>query len=283
MKKRRSLRIVSLVLSGALLLSGCGQTTENGNGGENQMEAGAGNRESEQSFRNTDPELAGIAERFIQKVNEDSENLETEQMHLIAIVSLVVQQSEKMLAEEVQEALDDGTAPEAIREAVYQCAPYVGLPRAVDALDAVNNIFVENGIELPLSSQETVDEENRFDRGLDAQAGIFGDVMRQIAEGGEEEMERSSFYLVDNCFGDYYTREGLDLDTREMLTLAILVNLGTESQISSHVAGNSNLGRSREFISDVIYQCLPYAGYPRILNALSCLNTVLPQEDQPKD
>lgn len=272
--KKRTIPIVAAVLSGALLLAGCSQTADGGNQADGSQGGAA------LAFEDTDSELAQIVERFTQKVNDDSENLTAEQKHLISIVSLVVQQSEGMLEQETQDALSGGVSPEAIREAVYQCAPYVGLPRAVDALETVNAVFVENGIELPLPSQGTVDEDTRFDLGLDAQAGIYGDGMRRIAEGGEEAMARSSFYLVDNCFGDYYTREGLDLETREMLTLAILVNLGTESQISSHVTGNANLGRSREFISDVIYQCLPYAGYPRILNALNCLNAVLPQETE---
>lgn len=60
-----------------------------------------------------------------------------------------------------------------------------------------------------------------------------------------------------------------------MLTLCILINLGTESQIKSHINGNVNMGNNKAFIQEMIYQCLPYCGYPRTLNALNCLNEVL--------
>ena len=59
-----------------------------------------------------------------------------------------------------------------------------------------------------------------------------------------------------------------------MLTLCILINLGTENQIKAHISGNSNMGRSKAFLEEIIYQCLPYAGYPRTLNAIRCINEV---------
>lgn len=232
----------------------------------------------ERSLKDTDPELVRIMEHFIKEdVSERSVLLDPQQKQLIALVSLVAQQSEFMLEAQVGEALAEGVDAIRIREAVYQCAPYVGMARTADAVMIMNGVFEEYGISLPLEDQGTVDEDTRFDSGLDAQAEIFGDAMRRIAA-DPDHMARSSYDLVINCFGDYYTRDGLDLETREMLTLAMLVNLGTESQIDAHIGGNSNMGRNREFISEVIYQCLPYAGYPRILNALNRLEAVLPAE-----
>lgn len=145
----------------------------------------------------------------------------------------------------------------------------------MDALGIMNRVFSENQIDLPLENVGTTDRDNRTEEGLKAQETITG--MSSTDSAGLEQQPRSSRYLARNCFGDYYTRGGLEIETREMLTLAILVNLGTEVQISRHIMGNTNMGRSREFISDVIYTCLPYAGYPRILNALNCLETVIPE------
>lgn len=279
-RKREKSRVLAVMAAGALLLGGCG----NG-GGQPDTPAPSPERSVwSVDLKNTDPELARIMEGFIQdQVRADAVCLDGEQKQLIAMVSLVVQQSEDMLVRQVEEALEEGVEPVKIREAVYQCAPYVGFPRTADAVGIMNGVFLEKGIDLPLESQGTVEEGTRFEKGLDAQAGIFGDGMRQIAAGGREEMTLSSYYLVVNCFGDYYTRNGLDLETREMLTLAILVNLGTESQISAHISGNAGVGRSRDFIEEVIYQCLPYAGYPRILNALNCLNAALPQEQSTEE
>lgn len=270
-------RKLTAVLIGTLFLCGCGQRTQDLSDAANAQDV---QEESDDvlDLSVTDPEFNEIVSRFInEEVSGDAQLLDETQKQLIALVSLVTQQSESMLSGQVQEALDAGLTPVQIREAVYQCAPYTGIPRTMDAIRIMNEVLTANDIELPLEDQGTVDESSRFDEGLNAQATIFGDGMREIAEPGPENMTRSARYLVDNCFGDYYTRNGLDLETREMLTLAILVNLGTESQIGSHIAGNANMGRSREFIEEVIYQCLPYAGYPRMLNALNCLTATIPE------
>ena len=66
------------------------------------------------------------------------------------------------------------------------------------------------------------------------------------------------------CFGDVYTRKGLDLRTREILTFCIISSLGgCESQIKSHVQGNVNVGNTKENLIDALTCCLPYIGFPR--------------------
>jgi 4-carboxymuconolactone decarboxylase len=82
-------------------------------------------------------------------------------------------------------------------------------------------------------------------------------------------------FLSANCFGDYYTRNGLDIKIRELATLSILIALGgVESQIKGHIQGNLNVGNDRERLLCLITQLLPWVGYPQTLNALKCLNEV---------
>ncbi len=212
-------------------------------------------------------------ENFINEVSNKSELLSNKQKELIKIVSLITQQSKELLLYEIENALSLGLTPIEIKEAVYQCAPYSGFPRTIDAINIVNKVFEKNNIHLPLEKQSTVTKQTIFEKGLTAQTTIFGQAMREIANG--ENTPNPAYYLITNCFGDYYTRNGLDLKTREMLTLCILINLGTESQIKSHINGNVNMGNNKAFIQEMIYQCLPYCGYPRTLNALNCLNEVL--------
>lgn len=84
-------------------------------------------------------------------------------------------------------------------------------------------------------------------------------------------------FLAANCFGDYYTRSGLGLKTRELVTFALLIAIGgCEPQVKGHVQGNFKVGNHKEVLLDVITQLLPYLGYPRTLNALRCLNEVDP-------
>ncbi len=225
------------------------------------------------NLKQSDTEFYNIMENFINEVSNKSELLSNKQKELIKIVSLITQQSKELLLYEIENALSLELTPIEIKEAIYQCAPYSGFPRTIDAINIVNKVFEKNNIHLPLEKQSTVTKQTIFEKGLTAHTTIFGEAMREIANG--ENTPNPAYYLITNCFGDYYTRNGLDLKTREMLTLCILINLGTESQIKSHINGNVNMGNNKAFIQEMIYQCLPYCGYPRTLNALNCLNEVL--------
>ncbi len=80
-------------------------------------------------------------------------------------------------------------------------------------------------------------------------------------------------------FGDYYTRTGLDLRMRELVTLSILIALGgADAQVKGHIRGNVNMGTGRRVLVDVITQLLPWVGYPRTLNALAALDEVVPEQ-----
>jgi alkylhydroperoxidase/carboxymuconolactone decarboxylase family protein YurZ len=82
-------------------------------------------------------------------------------------------------------------------------------------------------------------------------------------------------YLSAHCFGDHYTRTGVDVPTRELLTFSMLVSLGgCEAQVEGHVAANLNVGNDRARLIDVLTQLLPFIGYPRTLNALRVVDEV---------
>ena len=67
-----------------------------------------------------------------------------------------------------------GAAPEAIKETLYQCAPYIGLEKVQCALMEVNRAFQKAGVEETQYTLATVEEETRFDKGLAVQQEIFG-------------------------------------------------------------------------------------------------------------
>ena len=99
-------------------------------------------------------------------------------------------------------------------------------------------------------------------------------------ESPEDQLHIQDF-LSANCFGDHYTRSGLDIKTRELATFAMLISMGgCEPQVKGHIQGNINVGNNKEVLLDVVTQLLPYIGYPRTLNALRCLNEVDPPASQ---
>jgi len=69
----------------------------------------------------------------------------------------------------------------------------------------------------------------------------------------------------------------LDVRTRELLTYSMLISMGgADAQVKGHIRGNVSVGNNKQKLMDVTTQLLPYIGYPRTLNALNCLNEILP-------
>lgn len=172
-------------------------------------------------------------------------------------------------------ALNFGVTPTEAKEMLYQAAAYLGIGRLYPFLRAANEILAERGVRLPLPGQATTTAEERLAAGERAQIEIFGDGMKDFWRSGPEDSRHINRWLTDNCFGDWYTRGGLDLRRREMLTFCFLAAQGgCERQLASHIAANIRLGSGKEFLIKVISQCIPFIGYPRALNALDCINKI---------
>ena len=170
-------------------------------------------------------------------------------------------------------ALKSGTKPEALQEVFHQAAPYVGIPRAEKGLAAFARACRAAGVSLPLPPQGTVTEETRLAEGIAAQKAIFGNAIDDMRAGAPEDQKALQDDLSAWCFGDTYTRGGLDLATRELLTLVCIVAIGgCDPQVRSHVGGNLAVGNGRETLIAALCQCLPYIGFPRTLNAVAAVN-----------
>lgn len=77
-------------------------------------------------------------------------------------------------------------------------------------------------------------------------------------------------YIIEFVFGDIYERNGLSLQEREMITLASLLTVGgCEPQLEVHINGALNVGIAPEKIIEIFLQCIPYTGFPKVLNAVS--------------
>lgn len=225
------------------------------------------------SLYETDPEFMERFDHFAldEVVNEPGQELEDTTRYLAILAALTGCQGVDTFKEVLPKALDAGLSPVMVKEMVYQAVDYLGMGRVLPFLRAVNEILTDRGVKLPLPGQATTTMEDRLEKGVDAQAEIFGEQMREAWKGGH-----INRWLADNCFGDYYTRTGLDLKQREMITFCFLAAQGgCEPQLTSHAKGNMNLGNDQAFLMKVVSQCLPYIGYPRSLNAVSCINKVV--------
>lgn len=197
---------------------------------------------------------------------------------MVILAATIATQTKNMYEVFVNSALNIGVTPVEIKEILYQSVPYVGILKVLDLLEPTNRIFKERGIELPLEKQGTTTIEDRFDKGLEVQKSIFGDVIDKNYENSPKNQVHIQKFLSDNCFGDFYTRTGLNVKTRELITFSILISQGgCEPQVKGHIVGNVNVGNDKQTLLNTVTALLPYIGYPRSLNAISCINQVIPE------
>jgi 4-carboxymuconolactone decarboxylase len=221
----------------------------------------------------TDPELMSILQRFIFGEVFYTGNLDDKTRELITITALTTNQTLPQLKAHTNAALNVGVSAVEIREVVYQCAPFIGFPKVLNALDTINSVFNSRGIKLPLENEGTVQENERFDKGKEKQFPLYGDGMKQNMKDLHGEFaEFIPTMLTETCFGDFYTRGGLDIKTRELIIYCALATLGgTERQMASHAVGNLKVGNSKETLISAMVQCYPYIGFPRISNAINVI------------
>ena len=243
------------------------------------------NRNHEELFPNhkstlkvTDPELIEVFDNFAFDEVVRYGNLDTKTRLMVILASLIAGQTLSEYKVMLGAALNIGVTPIEVKEIVYQSVPYVGMAKTFDFIHATNEILESRGIELPLKGQSTTSPETRFEKGLEVQKEIFGDIIDKMYEAAPENQIHIQKYLSANCFGDYYTRKGLDVKMRELLTFSMILALGgCEPQLKGHIQGNLNVGNDKETLLSTVTQLLPYIGYPKTLNAIACLNEVIPE------
>jgi 4-carboxymuconolactone decarboxylase len=223
----------------------------------------------------SDPELIELFDNWAFDEVISYGNIDTKTRVMMILGSTIAQGALTEYKMFVNAALNVRVTPVEIKEILYQSVPYVGIAKVVDFIYLTNEIFTERGISLPLEGQATTTPETRFEKGLAVQKAIFGEMIDNMYKQSPENQLHIQEYLSANCFGDYYTRNGLDIKTRELLTYSMLISMGgTESQVRGHIQGNLNVGNTKETLLIVTTQLLPYIGYPRTLNAIKCLKEV---------
>lgn len=224
-------------------------------------------------FLKTDPEFVERFDNFAFDEVVNSDNLDDQTRMMAILATLIGCQGIDEYKVMLPAALNFGVTPVEAKEIVYQAVAYLGIGRVLPFLNAINEIFTDRGVELPLPTQKTTTTENRLEKGIKSQVNIFGEGMKDFWKSGPEESRHINRWLADNCFGDYYTRNGLDYRQREMITFCFLAAQGgCESQLISHSVANMKIGNDKAFLIKIISQCVPFIGYPRSLNALNCVN-----------
>ena|SRR5271157_628998 len=117
---------------------------------------------------------------------------------------------------------------------------------------------------------------SRFETGWERLKEVDGHAGEAVIESLQDIAPDLGRYVIEFPFGDVYSRPGLDLRTRELVTVAALTAMGNcQPQLKVHVNGALNVGCSKEEIVETIIQMAVYAGFPCALNGMAVLKEVV--------
>lgn len=117
-------------------------------------------------------------------------------------------------------------------------------------------------------------------QGLDKLNEIDGEAGQNVISSLDEICPDLAKYIIEYPFGDIYQRDGLDLKTRELATVAALTALGNcQPQLNVHINGALNVGCTPNEVTEVILQMSVYAGFPASLNGMFVAKDVFKSRD----
>ena len=230
----------------------------------------------------TDPEFMQILQGYIFGDVCYTGSLDNRMRELVTVTVLTVLSALPQLKAHVGASLNAGCTPVEIRETIYQCAPFIGFPKTLNAISTMNEVFSRQGIDLPLPKQGTLQSsDERFESGLAIQSPVYGDEIKDrytwLPKPFDEAVPR---FLTELCFGDFNTRTGLDGKERELLTVVLLAAMGgAQVQVKSHVEGALKVGNTKEEVVCALVHASGYMGIPRLFNALNACKDLLAEKE----
>jgi 4-carboxymuconolactone decarboxylase len=116
----------------------------------------------------------------------------------------------------------------------------------------------------------------RFKTGWKKLKEIDGETGEKVINSLKDISPDLGSYIIEYAFGDIYSRDGLDLKSKEIAVVAALTALGNaKPQLKVHINGALNTGSSINEVKEVILQMSVYAGFPSCINAMNALKEVL--------
>ena len=124
-------------------------------------------------------------------------------------------------------------------------------------------------------------DDKLYERGLAARKAVMGAAAVERAQSrltpfNEEWMS----FVTRYAFGEIWSRPGLPMKTRSMLTIAMLTALGRHDELATHLRATRNTGVSRDEVKEVLMQAAIYAGVPAAMSAFNRALQVFAEMDK---
>lgn len=123
--------------------------------------------------------------------------------------------------------------------------------------------------------------ENKYDIGFNRFKNIYGESGIRVLQNVNQISPDMVKYIIEFAFGEIYNRKGLDIKSREIVSISSLLTLGNAvPQLKSHIHGALNIGCTRDEILEIVIQILLYSGFPSALNGLQTMKEVFEERDK---
>jgi len=117
--------------------------------------------------------------------------------------------------------------------------------------------------------------------GLEVRTAVLGKAHVERAQSRMTKLDEEFQDLITRyCWGEIWTRPGLERKTRSMLNLAMLAALGREEEFKLHLRATRNTGVSRDEVKEVLLQVAIYAGVPAANSAFRMAREVFQEIDK---
>ncbi len=110
--------------------------------------------------------------------------------------------------------------------------------------------------------------DDQFDKGMAIRRQVMGgEFVDRALAGATEFTAPLQEYITRAGWGEIWTRPGLDMKTRSLLTVAMLTAMGRQQELQGHVRGALNNGATVEEIQEVLMHATIYCGVPIVQEA----------------
>ncbi|WP_451985985.1 4-carboxymuconolactone decarboxylase [Azospirillum endophyticum] len=124
-------------------------------------------------------------------------------------------------------------------------------------------------------------DKDLYDRGMAVRRSVLGDahVDRSLERATDFDADFQEF-ITKTAWGQIWTRPGLDIRTRSMLTIGMLAALGKDGELKLHIRATRNTGVTRDEVKEILMQATVYAGVPAGNHAIALARAVYAEMDE---
>jgi 4-carboxymuconolactone decarboxylase len=238
-------------------------------------------------FAATAPDLAQLSIDFAfgEALARDSLDHNTKLLAIIAMLAASGNRSEALRLH-LAGALANGVTRENIIEVLIQLSVYRGFPSALNAFSLAREVFSADPQRLQVDLPKPTDTESRADRlqrGYALLARTSASSGDAVVRGFDDIAPDLGRMIVEHAYGEVFSRQGINLKTRELSACAALAAIGstaTETPLRVHINAALNVGASREEIVEALVNLAAYCGYPTTQRAVRIAAEEFAKRDQ---